>query len=78
MWMIWLQLLCIQYQMEEKEGKSMALYRDDRSKPWQVLDDYTLNVLAEFETMSEAEDYARSHGQSTFVIRYDEYHALVD
>ena len=76
--MICLKLLCIQYQTEEKEGKSMALYRDDISKPWQVLDDHTLNVIAEFQTCSEAEDYARSHGQSILIITYQEYHELMD
>ena len=54
------------------------VYRDDKSKPWQVLDDYTLNALAEFKTCSEAEDYARSHGQSVLIITYNEYHELMD
>ena len=58
--------------------KRKALYRGDKSKPWQVLDDYTLNVLAEFKTCSEAEDYARSHGQSVLIITYNEYHELMD
>lgn len=55
----------------------MALYRDSSNSPWQVLDDYTFNVLAEFETYSEAEKYALSHGQGTMIIQWDEYHAIV-
>ena len=40
--------------MDGKEGKSMAICREAKDKPWLVLDDYTLNVIAEFEKISEA------------------------
>ncbi len=56
----------------------MALYKDGMNKLWLGLDDLTFNTLPEFETCSEAEDNARSHGQSVLITKYDEYHALVD
>ena len=75
--MIWFKPLCSQYQMEEKEGKSMAICREAKDKPWLVLDDYTLNVIAEFEKISEAENYARSQGQSVAFITWAERQEIV-
>jgi hypothetical protein len=54
----------------------MAIYRDRSDSPWQVLDDYTFRVLAEFAKYSEAQKYAHDHGQSDMLISHDEYQQI--
>ena len=49
----------------------MVICREAKGKPWLVLDDYTLNIMAEFEKITEAENYACNHGQSTTHITMD-------
>ena len=55
----------------------MAICREAKDKPWLVLDDYTLNVIAEFEKISEAENYARSKGQSVAFVTWAERQEIV-
>jgi len=55
----------------------MAIYKNKGDRPWQVLDDYTFRVLAEFETYSKAQKYAHEQGQSDMIISPDEYQQIV-
>ena len=56
----------------------MAVYKEDGETAWKVLNDYTLNVVAEFETYDEAEKYAKDNGYNLIRIFPYEYHAAVD
>ena len=60
-----------------KGRKSMAICREAKDKPWLVLDDYTLNVIAEFEKITDAENYARSKGQSVAFVTWAERQEIV-
>ena len=55
----------------------MAICREAKDKPWLVLDDYTLNVIAEFEKIEDAENYTRIHGQSVAYITWQERQEVV-